>query len=198
MNAATHVLKCFDIIEPDRNKLRRFVGPPLKDSFRDFYRITDGDKAVSVFRDYYVEKGFAENEIYPGMRELLKKLHEEEKVLIISSSKLEAMIIKVLNYFGVLEYFDIIVGATLDESRSEKSDIIRESFNFLKKREKKLTLNEIKDLSVMIGDRIFDVNGARENGIDCIGVTYGYGSREELSGASKIVDSVSELENILI
>ena len=76
MNAATYVLKHFGIIEKDRNKLRRFVGPPLKDSFQEFYGVAEGDEAVEVFREYYADKGVYENELYPHMRELLKALHE--------------------------------------------------------------------------------------------------------------------------
>ena len=284
MNAATYVLKHFGIIETDKNMLRRFVGPPLKDSFRDFYGIAEVDEAVEVFREYYVDKGVYENEIYPHMRELLKELHDAGKILVISSSKLDAMVIKVLEYFNILEYFDITVGSTLDESRSEKSEIIEESFRLIEKLinseepiteenctvrkksisednytvrkksisednynvrkksvsednytvrrksvsednynvrkepiteddstvtkrlitddnciiENKLSLEEIKNMSVMIGDRVFDVNGARSNGVECIGVTYGYGSREELGDADQIVDSVDELIKLFV
>jgi len=284
MNAATYVLKHFGIIETDKNMLRRFVGPPLKDSFRDFYGIAEVDEAVEVFREYYVDKGVYENEIYPHMRELLKELHDAGKILVISSSKLDSMVIKVLEYFNILEYFDITVGSTLDESRSEKSEIIEESFRLIEKLinseepiteenctvrkksisednytvrkksvsednctvrkksisednytvrkksvsednytvrkepiteddstvtkrlitddnciiENKLSLEEIKNMSVMIGDRVFDVNGARSNGVECIGVTYGYGSREELGDADQIVDSVDELIKLFV
>ena len=106
MNAATYVLKHFGITETDREKLKRFVGPPLKDSFREFYGVSEGDEAVEVFREYYEDKGVFENELYPGMKELLGELHDAGKILVISSSKLEAMVVKVLEYFDILKYFD--------------------------------------------------------------------------------------------
>lgn len=193
-NSVSYALEKFNIKVKERSELYKFIGPPLKDSFAKFYDFNkeDCEKAISYYREYFKERGIYENELYEGIQQLLQTLHDEGKKVILATSKPENFAVEILKYFHIEEYFDYIAGATLDGSRSKKADVISYA----------LEKSGINDLStvVMIGDREYDIYGAREVGIDSIGVLYGYGNREELqnAGASDIVESVSELKKRLL
>jgi len=182
---------------PDINVLTPFIGPPLRDSFRDFYNISgeDIERVVAYYRERFSTVGLFENELYPGMRELLSTLKSKGKKLALASSKPRVFVIKILDYFHISEYFDVIMGSELDGTRENKIEIIEESLRLLFNGEKPV-LSEC----VMVGDRKFDVEAAAKVGLKGIGVTYGYGSREELetAGADIICDTVEELEHILL
>lgn len=175
MNAAAYALKQLGIDEQDPEKLRRFVGPPLFDAFPELYGIQDAERAVRLFREYYRPIGILENEPYPGIADCLAELKRRGKKLAIATSKPLEMAEQVLKRFALREYFDVVCGATMDDSRNRKPDIVEDALKAL----------GVSDLSqaVMVGDRKHDVLGARENGIACIGILWGYGDREELEEA---------------
>ncbi|MCR4728134.1 MAG: HAD hydrolase-like protein [Lachnospiraceae bacterium] len=182
---------------PDINVLTPFIGPPLRDSFRDFYHIKDEDieKVVAFYRERFSTVGLFENELYPGIEELLSTLRKNGKKLALASSKPRVFVVKILDYFGITGYFDVVMGSELDGTRENKVEIIEESLRLLFE-------GETPDLEkcVMVGDRKYDVEAAAKVGLKGIGVTYGYGSREELvnAGADIICDSVEELKNLLL
>ena len=188
-NSVAYALKKWDIIENDINILKKFVGPPLDASFAKYYGFSKEKcvQAIQYYREYYLTKGIYENQVYDGMEELLKWLRDTGRRVIVATSKPEPSAIHVLEYFQIDSYFDIIAGATMDGSRVEKSDVIRYA----------LDRAGIRDLSgvVMVGDRENDIQGAKANGLDSIGVLYGYGSREELeeAGAMQIAETVEDL-----
>jgi len=169
----------------------------LRDSFRDFYHIKDEDieKVVAFYRERFSTVGLFENELYPGIEELLSTLKKHGKKLALASSKPRVFVIKILDYFGITKYFDVVMGSELDGTRENKVEIIEESLRLLFE-------GETPDLEkcVMVGDRKYDVEAAAKVGLKGIGVTYGYGSREELvnAGADIICDSVEELKNLLL
>ena len=171
-NSVAYALKKWNIEEKDINVLRKFVGPPLDASFAKYYGFSKEKcvQAIQYYREYYLTKGIYENRVYDGMEELLKWLRDTGRRAIVATSKPEPSAIHVLEYFHMDSYFDIIAGATMDGSRVEKSDVIRYA----------LDRAGIRDLSgvVMVGDRENDIQGAKANGLDSIGVLYGYGSRE--------------------
>ena len=171
-NSVAYALKKWNIEEKDINVLRKFVGPPLDASFAKYYGFSKEKcvQAIQYYREYYLTKGIYENQVYDGMEELLKWLRDTGRRAIVATSKPEPSAIHVLEYFHMDSYFDIIAGATMDGSRVEKSDVIRYA----------LDRAGIRDLSgvVMVGDRENDIQGAKANGLDSIGVLYGYGSRE--------------------
>lgn len=175
MNAAAYALKQFGIDEQDREKLRRFVGPPLSDAFPELYGIADVNEAIRQFRVYYRPIGIFENAPYPGIGECLAELKRRGKKLAVATSKPLEMAEQVLKRFGLWDYFDVVCGATLDESRNRKPEIVSDALAALDVQD--------KSQAIMVGDRGQDVLGARENGIACVGILWGYGSREELSGA---------------
>ena len=193
-NSVAYALGKFEIEVPDKKALRVFIGPPLQDSFERFYGFSKEEclKAIDHYHEYFSEKGLYENEVYPGVSDLLTSLKQAGKQLIVATSKPEAFSIQILKHFGLYDYFDFVAGATMDRKRSKKSDVIQYA----------LEQNQITDLAhtIMIGDREHDVLGARAQKLDSIGVLYGFGSREELetAGASYIVDDVKKMHEILI
>lgn len=176
-----YALNKFGIEVDDLSKLRPFIGPPLSESFQEFYKLSyeDSLKAIDYYREYYVPYGMYECSVYPGIEEMLKKLHESPCKVILATSKPEPMAIKVLEHFGFDKYFDIMCGASLDESLAKKSIVVATAV--------RLAGITDKSTAIMIGDRKYDVEGAAVNGLSTIGVTFGHGGREELEKAGAIM-----------
>ncbi|MBQ8743064.1 MAG: HAD hydrolase-like protein [Clostridia bacterium] len=191
--AVSHALGKFGIEIPDRKALSSFIGPPLYDSFRKFYGLSEEDAvlAVSYYREYYVPIGIYECEIFNGINELLKALHESDAKIYVATSKPESMAVTVLSHFGLDKYFDGIYGATLDKSRVKKSDVIAYALDKIG--------NPDPKSCIMIGDTAYDVEGARENSIDTLGVTFNGSSPEPLisAGAIGIFSKAAELQSFL-
>ena len=187
-----HALRHFGIEVEDRRTLRHFIGPPLLDSFMKHYNMSkeQAEEAVVKYRERFSTVGLFENEVYPGIDSLLEKLKQEGKLLATASSKPENFVLQILEHFGLDGYFDEIAGAELSTSgRNSKEAVLRYVLDRL----------GVEDLStaVLVGDTKFDVQGAKSLGIDCIGVTYGFGTAAELKGCVVVADSVAELEKIL-
>ncbi|ADU28914.1 HAD family hydrolase [Evansella cellulosilytica] len=189
-----YALEKLGVIESDLDKLECFIGPPLKESFSDFYGFDEKtvNKAIAYYRERFKEKGMFENELYDGIPELLTKLKEQQCTLIVATSKPTVFAKEILNFFQIEKYFELVVGSHLDGSRSSKSEIITYILEKYPKRSHKHF--------VMIGDRKHDIIGANITRIDSIGVAYGYGSRDELERveASYIVDDVNQLKTLLL
>lgn len=194
MRSVRYALEKFGIYEKNEDKLKLFVGPPLRDSFRDFYGFSDdeADKAVVFYREYYTRDGIFDGVIYSGIEEMLKILAEQGIKAVIATSKPEVFAKRIIDHFGLEEYFTHIAGASLDKSVLTKKDVIACAVKSL----------DICDRSkvLMVGDRKFDIEGAAANGIDSAGVLYGYGSEEELrnAGADYIAADIDVLINIII
>ncbi len=192
--SVSYALKKYGIEESDFEKLKRFIGPPLTDSFREYYGFNSekAKEAVAYYREYYSEKGIYENDLYSGIKELLALLKEKSKIVILTTSKPKFYAEKILRYFGIDSYFDYIIGSNLDGTLSEKKEIVAEAL--------KLCSAEAKrERVLMIGDRKFDIEGAKYNSIKSLGVLYGYGSMEELenAGCDYKVSSVEEITGVI-
>lgn len=189
-----YALKHFGIEVKDLNDLRKFVGPPLKESLMEFchFSTDEAKEGIRKYRERFAETGIYENAVYPGMERLLQELNEAGKQVMLATGKPAYYAEKILDHFHLSRYFKFVGGSGLDGSLSRKDEVIRHV----------LENNDIQDLSdvVMVGDRKHDIIGARNTGIDCIGVLYGYGGREELTqaGAKRIVASVDELKRALL
>lgn len=191
-NSVLYALKKFGIEETRQNALR-FIGPPLVHSFKEFYGFSDemATRGVEIYREYYKEKGIYECYVYEGIKELLISLKEKGYKVFLCTSKPEEYAHRVLNFFNVMQYFDYACGATLDEkTRATKDEVMRYALD---------TANIAPEKILMIGDRHFDINSANKFGLDSVGVTFGYGSREELkeAGATYIVDKASKIIDLL-
>lgn len=189
-----HALAYIGIKVEDRSILRRHIGPPLADGLREFFGLDDGqiEEVISYFREYFVDKGIFMNYKYEGVEEVLDSLVKAGKTLIVATSKPEVLAERILKHFNLDQYFTDICGSNLDETRSKKGEVIAYA----------LEENGIKEKEqvVMIGDRLHDILGAKENGIASIGVLYGFGSREEHleAGADAIAADFKELKDILL
>ena len=170
-----YALNRYGVTVADRKDLYPFIGPPLIDSFMRFYGFSEPQarEAVEVYREYFRTKGIWENRVYPGVPELLKTLSEAGKTLLVASSKPEVFVHKILDHFGLARYFAFAGGALLDGSRTEKEDVLRYT----------LAACPNDGPAVLVGDRKFDVEGAHAVGIAAVGVTYGYGTEEEIAAA---------------
>ena len=193
-NSVAYALASFGIhADPDR--LTPFIGPPLIDSFLEFYHfdLPTAQKAVERYREYFSRRGIFENRIFPGTQPLLAQLKSQGKTVCLATSKPEVFARQILEHFHMDGYFDHIVGSCLDGTRTKKGEVIAEVFHRLGH------TGPDKGACVMVGDRLHDIQGARENGLDSIGVTFGYGSLEELqqAGATHIAPSFEELARLL-
>ncbi len=192
MNGFEYALGKMGIEVPDRSSLRKFVGPPLGDSFEKTLGFSpeDAAKGIAFYREYYADKGVYENDVYPGVFELLVKLKASGKKMIVATTKAELMANVVMDHFGLRKYFDLMV-ASNNTDRKNKIDVLKYAIE-----------NGGVDIgkAVMIGDRFYDVTGASHFGIDSVGVLYGYGSRQELedAGATYIAETVENLSEILL
>lgn len=188
-----YALSKFNIKEENLDNLEKFIGPPLMESFCDFYSFKEQEavKAVQYYREYFSIKGIYENVLYPKIPELLIKLKNLNKKKIVATSKPTIFAEKILKHFKIYHHFSSVIGSNLDGTRTSKTEII------------KFILSKLPDVKkeniVMIGDRKHDVIGAKNNGIHSIAVSYGYGTIEELINVNPtyIAGSVEELFELL-
>jgi phosphoglycolate phosphatase len=194
-NSVAHALRRFGIEPPERQELYKFIGPPLRGSFAKYYGMSEEDStlAVEYYREYYRDRGIFENRVYDGIREVLEKLTAEGKKLVLATSKPILYAHQILEHFDLSRYFYFEAGANMDDSRTNKADVIAFALDECK-------LWDKTDKILMVGDREHDVLGAKAHGIAALGVTFGYGSAEELkeAGASRIVDSPLDILGIAL
>ena len=192
---AAYGLKQFGIEVEDLDTLTKFIGPPLIDSYMEYYGLTreQAEQAIVKYRERYTTVGWAENIPYTGIHELCAKLKAAGKKLLVATSKPEGPAVRIMEQFDLAKYFDLIGGAPLDNSeRGRKAAVIEDT----------LKRAGVTDLSrcVMVGDRLHDIHGAHEVGMPVVGVLYGYGDRaeHEAHGADYIAADLAELEAILL
>lgn len=190
IKSVEYALEKLGVTENDPENLKRYVGPPLKESFMKFSGLNEeqAEQGIGYYRERYIKVGMFENRLYPQIPELLEVLKINDKILGVASSKPEIFVNQILEHFGIAQYFQVIVGSELDGRRSKKEEVIEEALL-------RLHMQTERDKVLMVGDKEQDVNGARSCGLQCIGVAYGYGTREELSqaGAVYIADTVEDL-----
>lgn len=184
-----YALRHFGIDEPDLRKLRVFIGPPLRGQFMKVYGLTaeQAEEAVVKYRERYSVTGMYECRLYPHVEETLQNLKEKGYLLALASSKNESACVDILKHLEIDHYFDLIGGATDDGKISQKADVLHMVME-------RLGLLDVKDY-VLIGDTRFDAAGAKAVGMDCIGVTYGFGTEEELREA-EVVCVCRDLEEV--
>ena len=190
INCVQYALEKMGKKEEHPENLRCFIGPPLKEQFMKYAGLSEeeGEQAVAYYRERYTTTGIFENRLYPKIPELLELLKINDKILAVASSKPEVYVKQIREHFQIADYFTAIVGSELDGERTDKAEVIEEAL-------RRMHLEEERDKVLMVGDRSHDVLGAISCGLQCIGVAYGYGSREELekAGAVYIAESVDDL-----
>ena len=188
-----YALEKLNIHVNNLDDLTVFIGPPLIDSFMTYYHLTkeEADQAVKYYRERFKERGVIECELYPHILDILKEIKKLDKKIILATSKPEIFARKILERFDISKYFELIVGATLDGSRGEKSGVIEYALN-------EAGVKDLKE-AIMVGDRKFDILGAKKNNIDSVGVTYGYAVGSELieSKPTYLINNITELIKIV-
>lgn len=189
-------LKAFGIEEPDLDRLTPFIGPPLQQSFQDFYGMDamKAKQAVEEYRKRFSTVGLYENVIYPGMAQMLEQLCEQGCHLAVASSKPTVFVQKILEHFQIDRFFEVVVGSELNGNRVEKEEVVAEALRQLEQ------LGGTTGITAMIGDRRFDVEGAKAHGLVSVGVAYGYALPGELeaAGADFVVADVGALSALLL
>ena len=189
-NSVAHALTRFGIEVHERSELYKFIGPPLKESFAKYYGMSpeESTAALKYYREYYADKGIFENAVYDGVVETLSAIRESGRRVIMATSKPDVYAERILEHFGLLEHFDFVAGADMAETRVAKADVIAHALDSLGLRGK-------TDEILMVGDREHDILGAAAHGIDALGVTFGYGSADELlsAGAKYLANTPLEI-----
>ena len=203
-----YALADFGIIEPDLDALTCFIGPPLQQSFSEYYGLSEEDakRAVAKYRERFSTIGLFENRLFDGIHEMLEEIKKAGKKICLATSKPSVYATKIIEKYGVHKYFDIIVGSELDGRRTNKAEVIEEVLRQLSIEtscdsvaKEQTDFGKICEKAIMIGDRHHDIDGAKVHQMDSIGVRFGYAEPNELeqAGATYIVDTVEELANLL-
>ena len=193
MNGIVYALERFGIAAPDRAALHECIGPPLRDSFQRLggFSREKAEEAIEVFREYYGPTGIFENSVYPGVAAMLGELKAAGRTLAVATSKLDVSAYRVLDHFGLSAYFDVVIGSRADGTLSEKVEVLKYALT---------RLGADAADALMVGDRKYDVEGAAENGVACMGVLYGYGDREELerAGAICLAETPADIARLIL
>lgn len=189
-NSVKYSLAKMNIPIDPNDDLKQYIGPPLAYSFSHFAHAEDVDLAVKYYREYFRSKGIFENEMYEKTPYVLSELKKRGYKISLATSKPGEFATEILKHFNLYDYFDFFSANTLQETRPEKIDVIS------------YALSECKidpDNCIMVGDRKYDVSAAKELGVHAIGVSFGYGTKEELAsnGADYVVDSFDELLEVI-
>lgn len=193
LNCVKYALEKMGEPIPDYETQLRFIGPPLVESFREYAGLSpeDAENAVEIYRERYKTKGLFENCVYDGIPQLLEKLKQSGKSLLLATAKPIVFAERIMQHFDLAKYFDGLYGAELNPPYNNKIAVMRLA----------LEKGGVSDLSaaVMVGDREQDVLGSKAVGIECVGVRYGYAEKNELenAGADYICTTVAELVELL-
>ena len=191
-NALMHAQRRLGMAVSPREDLFVFIGPPLIETFMSEWGLTraEADQALVYYREHFGVRGLFENVPYPGIGDCLADLQAAGLRLFVATSKPEPLSLRILEHFDLLQYFEAVAGSTMDEQRTKKGEVIAYALE---------TYGLDPAETIMVGDRKHDVIGAVENGLPCVGVLYGYGSREELTeaGAAALAADLDELETLL-
>ncbi len=195
-----YALEKMGITENDMAVLKRYIGPPLNESFTRFHGLSDEDslKAVAYYRERYADTGLYENKLFDGIKEFLAGLKKEGYIVALATCKPEIYVPTILKHFDIEEYFDVAGGSELEGGkRRHKDDVIEEVISQIIKL-KDIPATDIYDVkadAIMIGDRKDDVLGAKDAGIESIGLRYGFAEADELenAGADYILENVEDI-----
>lgn len=184
-----YALAKFGIVVENRRELYCFIGPPLHESFEKYYGFSakDAFRCVDAYREYYAVKGIFENEVYAGIGDALAELKERGVRISLATSKPEGYAKQILEHFGLIGYFDAVAGSNMDGSRTKKAEVVERALMLLGN-------PDVRDC-IMIGDREHDIIGGKAHGMDTLGVTFGYGSEDELirAGATHVAHTPAEI-----
>ena len=189
-DSITYALEKSGVDPGDRKDMKRMIGPVLWESFQKFYNMSaeEADRANAYFVEAYDKEGLYNASVYEGVEQMLETLRNAGRILLVVTAKPRDMAERVLNHTGIDQYFQAVIGPARGNKKTDKGSLLKEALSFLAKTG---TYHFQKEQAVMVGDRMFDMQGAVETGIRSIGVLYGYGDRQELidAGATLLADT---------
>ena len=193
-NSFIYAFKSLGMEVPSYETLLTFIGPPLPVTFGKMMGLPESqvDEAIKKYREYFSTRGIFENELFDDIPPALEKLKAAGKKLVVATSKPEEYSVKIVNHFGLDNYFDYVCGSCMDETRGSKTEIISYALD-------RCGIDDSSDNDksrvLMIGDRFHDIEGAKNNQIKSCGVLYGFGSQEELkkAGADYIIPKIDAM-----
>ena len=178
----------------EKSELKRFIGPPIYEAWQKEFGLSpeESAKALLIFREFYSVYGWWDNELYEGVQEMLASLKSKGKKIILATSKPEIFALKILELFDIKKHFDFVGGAATDKTRDKKSEVLEYALLAIG--------NPERDKCILVGDRIYDAEGAITCGIDSMGVLYGHGSEDEIKNApfTLIAKTVADIDKLLI
>ena len=197
-DSITYALEKSGVDPGDRKDMKRMIGPVLWESFQKFYNMSaeEADRATAYFTEAYDKEGIYKVSVYEGVVQMLESLRNAGRILLVVTAKPRDMAERVLNHTGIDKYFQAVIGPARGNKKTDKGSLLREALSFLAKTG---TDHFQKEQAVMVGDRMFDMQGAVETGIPSIGVLYGYGDRQELinAGATLLADTPADVVKLL-
>lgn len=197
-NCIRYALEPYGITVEDGPEMNKLIGPPLRQTFQETFGMTaeQAEAAVWRYRERYIPVGVYECDIFPGVKEAIARFHEAGCIQVVTSSKPEPQCREILKKYDILEEFEEVVGASLDGRIDTKIQVLNEAFRRMRERDENL----VKQQVVLIGDTRYDAVGAREAGIDCLGITYGFGTSEELleNGAKAVYQNLQKLQDDIL
>jgi phosphoglycolate phosphatase len=197
-DSITYALEKSGVDPGDRKDMKRMIGPVLWESFQKFYNMSaeEADRANAYFVEAYDKEGIYNASVYEGVEQMLETLRNAGRILLVVTAKPRDMAERVLNHTGIDKYFQAVIGPARGNKKTDKGSLLREALSFLAKTG---TDHFQKEQAVMVGDRMFDMQGAVETGIPSIGVLYGYGDRQELinAGATLLADTPADVVKLL-
>ena len=192
-NSVRYAIGQYGIADRPDDELRYFIGPPLYDGFEHVFGVSPelANELTDTYRVYYRDKGIFECNVYDGVGDLLRELHAAGVKTAVVSSKPKEFLDRLVEHFGLAEHLDAVVGPAMDNHNSNKTVLVNQAL-------KELML--LPSTVAMIGDRHFDMEGAKAAGVNAVGVLYGYGTEEELcaAGADAVCEQVADLRGFLL
>ena len=193
-----YALEKMGVTESNQDILKRYIGPPLNESFTKFHGLNDEDslKAVAYYRERYAITGIYENKLFNGITELLSGLKKEGYTVALATCKPEIYVPTILKHFNIEKYFDIAVGSELEGGkRRHKDDVIEEVLSQIMKKNniQSSDIISVKADAIMIGDRKDDILGAKDTGIESIGLRYGFAEKDELENVEDILPFLNQM-----
>lgn len=188
-NSIIYSLDCYGIKETDLKKLEFFVGPPLFESYKTVYGVNDEDAKylIEKYRERYKTKAAQESRIYDGIKNMLEALKARGKKIAVASSKPKLFVDEISQYHDIYKYYDFVSAETFKNNHSSKKELINACLEYFG--------NPDKSMVLMVGDRFYDIDGAKASGVDSAGAVYGFGTEEELknAGATYILHTPDDL-----
>ena len=192
-NSVRYAIGQYGIADRPDDELRYFIGPPLYDGFEHVFGVSPelANELTDTYRVYYRDKGIFECNVYDGVGDLLRELHDAGVKTAVVSSKPKEFLDRLVEHFGLAEHLDAVVRPAMDNHNSNKTVLVNQAL-------KELML--LPSTVAMIGDRHFDMEGAKAAGVNAVGVLYGYGTEEELcaAGADAVCEQVADLRGFLL